>query len=93
MVLPECQVLSFARHHIEAFAERLDIFIGDGLHCGDLLLSLLPNVRPYITFFLFDSTRTKPIEIFSSCQNLVKDINPANAAISAVYSDIGPQYI
>jgi hypothetical protein len=39
MVLPECQVLSFARHHIEAFAERLDIFIGDGskldLHCGD----------------------------------------------------------
>jgi hypothetical protein len=30
----------------------------------------------------------------NSCrQDLVKDINPANAAISAVYPDIGPQDI
>jgi len=33
-----------------------------------------PNVRPYIVFFLFDSTGTKPNEIFSTCQDLVKDI-------------------
>ena len=33
-----------------------------------------PNVRPYIVFFLFDFTRTKPNEIFSTCQDLVKDI-------------------
>jgi hypothetical protein len=46
----------------------------------------------YDTFF-FDPTRTKPLEIFPAYQDLVKDINPANAAILAVYPDIGPQYI
>jgi len=48
----------------------------------------------YDTFF-FDPTRTKPLEIFPGYQDLVKDIinNPANAAILAVYPDIGPQYI
>jgi hypothetical protein len=33
-----------------------------------------PNVRPYIVFFLFDFTNTKPNGIFSTCQDLVKDI-------------------
>ena len=28
-------------------------------------------------FFLFDSRRTKPIEMFSGCQDLVKEVNPA----------------
>jgi len=44
-------------------------------------------------FFLFDSTITKPIEIFSRRHDLVKDIGPANAAISAVYPVIARQYI
>jgi hypothetical protein len=46
-----------------------------------------------MTLSFFDPTRTKPLEIFPGYQDLVKDINPANAAILAVYSDIGPQYI
>ena len=46
----------------------------------------------YDTFF-FDPTRTKPLEIFPGYQDLVKDMNPANAAILAVYPDIGQQYI
>ena len=32
-------------------------------------------------------------EKFPRCQDLVKDINPTNVTISAVYLDIGPQYI
>jgi hypothetical protein len=30
-------------------------------------------------------------EISACCQDLVKDINPTNAAILAVYPDIGPR--
>jgi hypothetical protein len=42
-------------------------------------LSLLPNVRRYITFSLFDPTTTKPPEISPCYQDLVKDIKSANA--------------
>jgi hypothetical protein len=38
-------------------------------------MSLLP------TLSLFDPTTTKPFEISSGCQDVVKDINPATAAI------------
>ena len=60
--------------------------------------NLAPNqstaeCRRYITFSLFDPARTKPLEISASRQDLVKDINPANAAVLAVYPDSGPQYI
>lgn len=43
-----------------------------------------------VSRFLFDRTKTKPLGISSSCQDRVKDINPANAAILAVYPAIGP---
>jgi hypothetical protein len=49
------------------------------------IISLLQNGRQYITFSLFDLTRRKPIEI--SPVDLIKEINPANAAILAVYPD------
>jgi len=36
---------------------------------------------------LFDPVRTKPLEISPGCQDLFKDISPANAAL-AVYPEL-----
>jgi len=47
----------------------------------------------YHVFLFWVATRTKPLEISPRCQDLVKDIKSSNAAILAVYPDIGPQYI
>ena len=47
-----------------------------------------------ISRFLFSIPQEQNrFEKFPRCQDLVKDINPTNVTISAVYPDIGPQYI
>ena len=71
------------RNH--GFKIARSVFADHGYSFDAKLISLLPNVRRCITVSFFDSTRPKPFEIFPGCQDLVKYINPVNAAILAVY--------
>jgi hypothetical protein len=51
---------------------------------------MLGGVFRFLFSIVYERTRSK---YPPRCQHLVKDISPVNAAILAVYSDIGPQYI
>ena len=58
---------------------RFDMCLTELVTVFPLLTPTWFKSRRSITVSLLVATRTKPVEISPRCQDLVKDINPANA--------------